>query len=33
MSIRREFARAAGFERYLVKPVTRTAVEELLAMA
>ena len=27
----REFARGAGFERYLVKPVTRTAVEELLA--
>jgi CheY-like chemotaxis protein len=27
----REFARVAGFERYLVKPVTRTAVEELLA--
>ena len=30
---RREFARAAGFERYLVKPLTRTTVEELLAMA
>ena len=27
----REFARAAGFERYLVKPVTRAAVEEALA--
>ena len=27
----REFARVAGFERYLVKPVTRTGVEELLA--
>ena len=30
---RREFARAAGFERYLVKPLTRTTVEELLAKA
>jgi len=27
----RDFARVAGFERYLVKPVTRTGVEELLA--
>jgi CheY-like chemotaxis protein len=27
----REVARGAGFERYLVKPVTRTDVEELLA--
>jgi CheY-like chemotaxis protein len=27
----REFARVAGFERYLVKPVTRTGVEELPA--
>jgi CheY-like chemotaxis protein len=27
----REFARAAGFERYLIKPVTRAAVEEVLA--